>query len=104
MTDIRIHTLRTIAKTPWGFMGYVATTVEDPSNEAEVELARLDNLRTVQTRLTPGVTFPGHTVLTPVADTTISVSETLVSQDPMGEDPDDMIRFDEYEIQYGQMA
>lgn len=104
MSDIRIHTLRTIAKTPWGFIAYAATTLEDPDNEADLALARHDNLRAVKDRLIPGGTFPGHRPILPNADTTISVSESLVSQDPMGEGDDDMIRFNEYEIQYGQMT
>ena len=109
MSDIRIHTLRTIAKTPWGFMGYAATTLEEV-NPVTIEQAQRDNLRVVQKRLTPGgnlmtpMTFPGHRVPTPVADTTITVAETLVEHDPMGEGEEKVERFEEYEIPYGKMT
>jgi hypothetical protein len=104
MTDITVHTLRTIAKTPWGFMAYAGTTLEGEVNPITLENARKDNLRVVQDRLTPGGTFPGHQPRTPVADTTITISETLVKQDLMGETDDHVERFEEYEIEYWKMT
>lgn len=104
MSDTRIWTLRTIAKTPWGFMGYVATTL-DEVNPITLEKARKTNLRAVQDRLTPGGTFPGQAPRTPVADTTIRVSETLVAQDLMSDGDDEHLeKFEEYEIPYWKMT
>lgn len=102
MSDTRVWTLRTIAKTPWGFMGYAATTLEEV-NPITVEKARKTNLRTVQDRLTPNATFPGVQIRTPVADTTITVSETLVAQDLMSDDEDHLEKFEEYEIPFWKM-
>lgn len=98
-----VHTLRTIAKTPWGFMGYAGTTLSEV-NPVTLEEARKDNLRVVSDRLVPQGTFPGHQVRTPVADTTITVAETLVEQDLMGETEDKVERFEEYEIPFWKMT
>lgn len=105
MNDTRVWSFRTTARTPWGFMSHAATTL-DEIDPISVEEAQRTNLRTVQERLTPDVTFPGFQIRTPNADTTIHVIETLVGQDLMSEDDegDHLEQFAEYEIEYWRMS
>ena len=99
-----VHSLRTIARTPWGFMGYVETVIDD-LDPVTLEEAKKRNLRDVQDRLTPSATFPGHQPLTPVGGTPIIIAETLVTQDPLGAEEDDVLqKFEEYEIPFWKMA
>lgn len=102
MTDTTVHTLRAIAKTPWGFMAYAGTTLSEV-NPITLEEAKKDTLRVLQSRLTPGGTFPGHRPRTPSADTTITVNEKLVSADLMT-GKESVEEFNEYEIPYWKMV
>lgn len=105
MSELRITTLRTTAVTPWGFIGLAQTTLPEV-NPITLEEARKDNLRVAADRLVPQVTFPGTTVRTPTADTTITVTERIVIQDPMADDDSgDVIEaLPEYEIPFWKMT
>lgn len=103
--EIRLTTFRTTAQTPWGFIALAQTTL-DEVNPITMEQARRRNLRTLTENLTPQTTFPGFQVRTPVADTTIRITERLVIQDPMADDStNDVIEtFPEYEIEFWRMG
>jgi hypothetical protein len=103
MEQIRVISLRTFAKTPWGFIGLAQTTLPE-INPITLEEARKQNLKDAAERLVP-MNFPGIKIRTPTADTTIHVTERLVIHDPMSDEESEMIEaLPEYDIEYWRMG